>query len=98
MVAQSAINHTVGDLHAVGLGEGPRALVTVKNPLGREMFFKKWANPGLLFVFIFVFSTCHNSNGIKRRCCGLRFEPGAAGWKAQMNPLSYGGIPQGDVF
>ena len=24
-------------------------------------------------------------------CFGL--EPGAAGWKAQMNPLSYGGTP-----
>ena len=23
----------------------------------------------------------------------LGFEPGAAGWKAQMNPLSYGGTP-----
>ena len=27
----------------------------------------------------------------------LGFEPGAAGWKAQMNPLSYGGTPQ-DTF
>ena len=24
----------------------------------------------------------------------LGFEPGAAGWKAQTNPLSYGGTPQ----
>ena len=24
----------------------------------------------------------------------LGFEPGAAGWKAQMDPLSYGGTPQ----
>ena len=24
----------------------------------------------------------------------LGFEPGAAGWKAQMNPLSYGGTPK----
>ena len=23
----------------------------------------------------------------------LGFKPGAAGWKAQMNPLSYGGTP-----
>ena len=23
----------------------------------------------------------------------LGFEPGAAGWKVQMNPLSYGGTP-----
>ena len=27
-------------------------------------------------------------------CLGL--EPGAAGWKAQTNPLSYGGIPEID--
>ena len=27
-------------------------------------------------------------------CLGL--EPGAAGWKAQTNPLSYGGTPQGE--
>ena len=25
-------------------------------------------------------------------CLGL--EPGAAGWKVQMNPLSYGGTPE----
>ena len=24
----------------------------------------------------------------------LGFEPGAAGWKAQTNPLSYGGTPK----
>ena len=24
----------------------------------------------------------------------LGFEPGAAGWKAQMDPLSYGGTPK----
>ena len=29
-------------------------------------------------------------------CLGL--EPGAAGWKAQMNPLSYGGTPGAHVF
>ena len=26
-----------------------------------DVFFIKWANPGL-FLFIFVFSTCHNLN------------------------------------
>ena len=40
MVAQSAINHTVGDLHAVGLGEGPRALVTAKRVGGGWLRFK----------------------------------------------------------
>ena len=29
-------------------------------------------------------------------CFGL--EPGAAGWKAQMNPLSYGGTPILSLF
>ena len=29
-------------------------------------------------------------------CLGL--EPGAAGWKAQMNPLSYGGTPERKLF
>ena len=29
-------------------------------------------------------------------CLGL--EPGAAGWKAQMNPLSYGGTPRVTIF
>ena len=29
-------------------------------------------------------------------CLGL--EPGAAGWKSQMNPLSYGGIPKWHFF
>ena len=28
-------------------------------------------------------------------CLGV--EPGAAGWKAQTNPLSYGGTPQTDA-
>ena len=29
-------------------------------------------------------------------CLGL--EPGAAGWKAQTNPLSYGGTPGSEPF
>ena len=29
-------------------------------------------------------------------CLGV--EPGAAGWKAQMNPLSYGDTPKGCLF
>ena len=29
-------------------------------------------------------------------CLGV--EPGVAGWKAQMNPLSYGGTPSKEVF
>ena len=28
----------------------------------------------------------------------LGFEPGAAGWKVQTNPLSYGGTPTVNVF
>ena len=28
----------------------------------------------------------------------LGFEPGVAGWKAQMNPLSYGGTPKIVMF
>ena len=33
---------------------------------------------------------------IKAYMVYLGFEPGAAGWKAQTNPLSYGGIPEID--
>ena len=29
-------------------------------------------------------------------CMG--FEPGAAGWKAQTNPLSYGGTPHNTLY
>ena len=50
--------------------------------------FFKCANPSL-FLFIFVFSICYNLNSkfkLGKACmvC-LGFEPGAAGWKAQMN-------------
>ena len=31
---------------------------------------------------------------IKAEMVCLGFEPGVAGWKAQMNPLSYGGTPE----
>ena len=53
----------------------------------------KWAIPGL-FLFIFVFSTWHNSNlnCEKPRWCAWDSNPGA-GWKAQTDPLSYGGPP-----
>ena len=52
------------------------------------------------FLFIFVlFSHCkdkYNTNLIindKAWMVCLGVEPGAAGWKAQTNPLSYGGTP-----
>ena len=41
-----------------------------------QIFFKKWANPGL-FLFIFVFPTLHNSiNSWKRRWCAWDSNPG----------------------
>ena len=37
---------------------------------------KKWANPGLFFCFIFVFSTCYNLNWKKHRWCAWDLNPG----------------------
>ena len=55
--------------------------------------FLKWANPGL-FLFIFVlFSLQYQYKLKKAQMVCLGFEPGAAGWKAQMKPWSYGGHP-----
>ena len=53
---------------------------------GRPQVFSKWAKHGL-FLFILVLFTMQIQMMV---CLGL--EPGMAGWKAQTNPLSYGGI------
>ena len=67
--------------------------LTRKNYFG---FFKKWANPGLFFVYFRLFNTLQFKFKFKLKkaqmvCLGI--EPGAAGWKARTNPLSYGGTP-----
>ena len=63
--------------------------------------FLKWANPGL-FLFIFVRFTVPIQMTIiqfeqyklkKASMVWLVLKPGAAEWKAQTNPLSYGGTP-----
>ena len=62
---------------------------------------KKWANPGLFLFYFWSFLIPIKMTNIpfeqyklkkaKMVCLGL--EPGAAGWKAQTNPSSYGGTP-----
>ena len=66
-------------------------------------FFFEWAKPGL-FYFIFVLFTMHRQNGTNLTVnylsidgVGLVLEPSAAGCKAQMTPLSYGGLVQYSV-
>ena len=56
-------------------------------------YFKKWANHGLFCLFS---SLPHDTNQYKlikvsMVCFGLK--PGAAGWKAKTNRLSYGSTP-----
>ena len=58
-------------------------------------FFKYGPIPAS-FLFIFVFSACHDSN-LKAMVC-LGFEPGAAGWKAETNPLSYSGTQRSKIL
>ena len=54
------------------------------------LIYLKWADPGL-FVFMFnLFSLQFQKYKLKK---GI-FEFGAAGWKAQMKPQSYGGRPE----
>ena len=56
-------------------------------------FFFKWANPGL-FLFIFcLFHITQLNKLMKVYQAGLGLKPRAAGWKAHVNPLSYGGTP-----
>ena len=61
------------------------------------LFFKnKWAKPGLFFIFVLFshrmdkYSTNLTMNEKKRRWHAWESNPGVAGWKEQMNPLSYG--------
>ena len=54
------------------------------------LIYLKWTDPGL-FVFMFtLFSLQFQKYKLKK---GI-FEFGAAGWKAQMKPQSYGGRPE----
>ena len=53
---------------------------------------KIWAKPSRFFVYIRLFHTTQfKYKLIKSKMVCLELEPGAAGWKAQLNPLNYGG-------
>ena len=61
--------------------------------------FFKWTNPDLFFCLILSFQ--HDTIQIeidKSMMVCLGIKPGAAGWKAQTNPLSYGGTPKRWLF
>ena len=51
--------------------------------------FKKCANPVLFFVYLRLFHITQFNKLMKVYMACLELEPGAAGWKAQTNPLSY---------
>ena len=52
-------------------------------------YFFKWANPGLFFVHFLPFLITISIIQIeKAQMVCLGFEPGAAGWQAQMKPRS----------
>ena len=60
----------------------------------RSSFFKKMGQSRPLFVYSRLFYTIQIKYILIKAlmvCLGL--EPGAAGWKTQTNPLSYGGTP-----
>ena len=60
---------------------------------------KNGPNPASFCLFLFFsqyndnYSTNLTINDIKAQMVCLGFEPRVAGWKAQMDPLSYGGTP-----
>ena len=72
----------------------------------QSSFFKKWANPGLFFVYVHSFHIPIQMTNIqfeqyklkKALVLWLGLEPGAAGWKAQTNPQRYDGTPQAKFF
>ena len=49
---------------------------------------------GLFLVFRFFYMSQFKYSSIKAQMVCLGFKPGAAGWKVQTNPLSYGGTPE----
>ena len=57
--------------------------------------FFKWAKTGLFFFIFFIFTMQIQIwlLLIKAQMVCLILEPETAGWKAQTNPLSYGGTP-----
>ena len=57
-----------------------------------EYYIFQWANGGLFLDYyrLFYITRCKYKL-MKAQLVCLGFEPGAAGWKAQTNPLSYGG-------
>ena len=79
----------------LGLKPGAAGWKAQTNPLcygGSKLFFflKKWANPGLLFAYFRSFLVTISMQIEKAQMVCLGFKPGAAGWKAQMKPWSYG--------
>ena len=56
-------------------------------------FFKKNCHSRPLFVYFRLFHITQLNELMKTKMVCLGLEPGAAGRKAQMNPLSYGGTP-----
>ena len=57
-------------------------------------FFKKMGHSRPLFVYFrFFYTSQFKYNLIKAYMVCLGFEPGAAEWKVQTNPLSYDGTP-----
>ena len=57
------------------------------------MFFLKKCHSRPLFVYFCLFHITQLNELMKAKMVCLGLEPGAAGRKAQMNPLSYGGTP-----
>ena len=60
--------------------------------LDKLIFFKNGPIPASFSVYFHLYHMSHIKL-IKAQMVCLGFEPGVAGWKAQTNPLSYGGTP-----
>ena len=79
-----------------------RPLFSPQKEIFFSLFFLKKNGPNPASFCLFSFFSQHNDNystnltinEIKAQMVCLGFEPGAAGWKAQTDPLSYGGTHQ----
>ena len=60
----------------------------------QENFSKNWPIPTSFVYFCLYRMTCFKFKLIKALMVWFGLEPTAAEWKAQMNPLSYGGTPR----
>ena len=53
---------------------------------------------GPLFVYFRLFDITQFNKLMKQKIACLGLEPRVAGWKAQTNPLSYGGTEPGELY